>query len=239
MGVVLYRSLDYARDDRKGFIMTIAENIAAIQKRIAVLARDHHRAPDTVTLIAASKQQPDVHIDAALAAGHVVFGENRVQEAQRRWIPRRALYPHLQLHLIGPLQTNKVHDAVMLFDVIHTLDREKLADALQTEMIRQGRTLRCLVQVNTGDEPQKSGIAVKDLPRLLTHCRKIGLPVSGLMCIPPVGEDPAPHFQRLAALAHTHNLAHLSMGMSADYQTAIACGATLIRLGSGIFGARA
>lgn len=217
---------------------TIAENIADIQKRMDRAARDHHRDPSQITLIGVSKQQPGSRIDAALAAGQLVFGENRVQEAQMHWASRRDRYARLQLHLIGPLQTNKVAAAVALFDVIHTLDREKLADALRAEMVAQGRTVRCLVQVNTGDETQKSGIAAQDLSRLLTHCRRIGLPISGLMCIPPQAEPPGPHFQLLSALAHQYDLAHLSMGMSADYEQAIAAGATLVRVGSGVFGDR-
>ena len=222
----------------KYFMTTIAENIALIEKRIAMAARAQGRDPANVTLIAVAKQQPEDRIAAALAAGQRVFGENRVQDAQKRWAERRLLYPHLQLHLIGPLQTNKIAAAVALFDVIHTLDREKLADGLRAEMIRQGKTVRALVQVNTGAEPQKSGVAVADLPRLLGHCRRIQLPVSGLMCIPPVNEPPEAHFKLLRDLAKTHDLAHLSMGMSADYEHAVACGATLVRIGSGVFGAR-
>lgn len=217
---------------------TIAENIAVIQKRITLAARAQQRDPAMVTLIAVSKQQPAARVDAALAAGQRVFGENRVQEAEQRWAARRLLYPQLQLHLIGPLQTNKIAAAVTLFDVIHTVDREKLADGLKAEMNRQGKTVRCLVQVNTGAEAQKAGVAVADLPRLLSHCRRIHLPVSGLMCIPPVEAPPAAHFKILRDLAKTHDLAHLSMGMSADYEEAVACGATLVRVGAGVFGER-
>lgn len=218
--------------------MTIAENITLIQKRIALAAKRVNRDSPTVTLVAVSKQQPEERIDAALAAGQRVFGENRVQEGLRHWAERRQRYPDLQLHLIGPLQTNKTREAVGLFDVIHTLDRARLADALRAEMVRQGKTIRILVQVNTGAEPQKAGVAVNDLSPLLTHCRRIGLAISGLMCIPPVDVQPDAHFKMLRDLAHTYNLAHLSMGMSADYETAVAYGATLVRVGSGVFGGR-
>lgn len=189
-------------------------------------------------LVAVSKMQPDDRVDALLAAGQRVFGENRVQEAQARWTARRALYPDLQLHLIGPLQTNKVRDAVALFDVIQTLDRVRLADALRAEMEAQGRHLPCFIQVNTGDEEQKAGVAIDALPALLGHARGIGLNVTGLMAIPPVDEPPALHFALLKKLAAQHNLPHLSMGMSSDFEKAVALGATHVRIGSALFGAR-
>lgn len=209
-----------------------AEDIA---KRIAAITA---MAAARATVIAVSKQQPAGRISAALAAGQRHFGENRVQEAKERWAGHRTAYPDLVLHMIGPLQTNKVRDAVALFDRIHTLDRPKLADVLVAEMKRQNRFLPCLIQVNTGDEPQKAGISPAGVGDLLAHCRAGDMTVDGLMCIPPVAEDPVPHFTCLAALARTHGLEHLSMGMSNDYEAALECGATFIRVGSGIFGAR-
>lgn len=190
-------------------------------------------------LIAVSKQQPDHKITEALKAGLRIFGENKVQEAHTRWSPRRAEYNDLQLHLIGPLQTNKVSDAVALFDVIHTLDREKLAVALQKEMEKQGRNLPCFIQVNTGNEPQKSGISLADLPAFYDFCIHDGnLDVQGLMCIPPVAEPPSLHFGLLADQAKRLDLPFLSMGMSNDYAKALQYGATHIRVGTAIFGER-
>lgn len=192
-----------------------------------------------VTLVAVSKQQPDEKIDAALDAGQRVFGENRVQEAISRWGHRRADYPDLRLHLIGPLQTNKVAEAVALFDVIEVVDREKLAAALAKEMAKQDRHLPCLVQVNTGEEEQKSGISPQETVAFVRHCQSHhGLNITGLMCIPPADEEPAMHFALLAKLAKTCGLAELSMGMSGDYLEAIKFGATSVRVGSAIFGAR-
>lgn len=192
-----------------------------------------------VTLVAVSKQQPDEKIDAALDAGQRVFGENRVQEAISRWGHRRADYPDLRLHLIGPLQTNKVADAVALFDVIEVVDREKLAAALAKEMAKQDRHLPCLVQVNTGEEEQKSGISPQETVAFVRHCQSHhGLNITGLMCIPPADEEPAMHFALLAKLAKTCGLSELSMGMSGDYLEAIKFGATSVRVGSAIFGAR-
>lgn len=192
-----------------------------------------------VTLVAVSKQQPDEKIDAALDAGQRVFGENRVQEAISRWGHRRADYPDLRLHLIGPLQTNKVAEAVALFDVIEVVDREKLAAALAKEMAKQDRHLPCLVQVNTGEEEQKSGISPQETVAFVRHCQSHhGLNITGLMCIPPADEEPAMHFALLAKLAKTCGLSELSMGMSGDYLEAIKFGATSVRVGSAIFGAR-
>lgn len=208
---------------------TIAGRIATIRSRID---------PVRTTLIAVSKKQSADRIDAALAAGQRVFGENRVQEAQERWMPRRAAYPDLRLHLIGPLQTNKARDAVALFDVIHTLDRVRLADVLRDEMQRQNRHLPCLIQVNSGNEQQKSGVTAASLPSLLAHCGDIGITVTGLMCIPPVDEPPAKHFMLLKDLAAQSHLHDLSMGMSNDYAEAAALGATYIRVGSAVFGSR-
>ncbi len=219
--------------------MSIAENIAAIHENIAAICQEWKRKPFDVTLVAVSKMQPDERIEAALEAGQRVFGENRVQEAQQRWAARRVSYPDLKLHLIGALQTNKAADAVALFDVIETLDREKLALVLSAEMKKQDRHLPCLIQVNTGDEAQKSGIAPGDLPAFLKFCRaECGLNICGLMCIPPVDDPPAFHFAMLKKLADENGLGFLSMGMSADFEKAIPLGATHIRVGSGVFGAR-
>jgi len=212
---------------------------AGIIKAIQIAARNADRDQSDIELIAVSKQQPEDRIEAVLAEGFRVFGENRVQEAQTRWADRRAIYPDLRLHLIGPLQSNKTADAVALFDVIHTVDREKIARTLSQEMVRQNRRLDCFIQVNTGDEPQKSGISPKDLPAFADFCQsEQELSVVGLMCIPPADENPAIHFGFLRHLARQAGLTGLSMGMSADFETAIAFGATHIRVGSAIFGDR-
>lgn len=202
-----------------------------------------HATSSSAQLVAVSKRQPAEKIQAALNAGHRVFGENRVQEAQEHWGSyehgHRAHYSDLKLHLIGPLQTNKTADAVALFDVIETLDREKLARALSKEMKKQGRHLPCFIQVNTGEEEQKSGITPSKLDEFYRYCTKdCGLNVTGLMCIPPVDDAPAMHFGLLATLAKTLNVPNLSMGMSGDYRTALQLGATHIRVGSGVFGQR-
>lgn len=216
----------------------ITENLAQVSRKIADAARDHGRDPSAITLVAVSKQQPDDRIGDALGAGLRIFGENRVQEAQERWTARRAPYPDLRLHLIGPLQTNKAQDAVELFDVIETVDRIKLADALKTAMDKLGKTPACLIQVNTGAEAQKAGVLLADFPALLAHCRAIGLSIAGLMCIPPVDQPPALHFALLKKLAAENGLGVLSMGMSHDFESAIALGATHIRIGTALFGAR-
>lgn len=217
----------------------IAENIETLHSEIATISKEHGRDPAGVKLIAVSKKQPDARIGEALAAGHRIYGENRVQEAEERWAARRVDYPDLELHLIGPLQTNKVKEAVALFDVIQSVDREKLARALAREMEKQGRRLPCLIQVNTGEEEQKSGIIPADLPDFLTFCRgECGLDITGLMCIPPIDDPPALHFALLNKLAAAHELKELSMGMSGDYRHAVALGATSIRVGTGVFGAR-
>ena len=216
----------------------ISDNLAEINSAIAKAAMAANM-PHQVELIAVSKQQPDDRIDAALEAGQRVFGENRVQEAMGRWVHRRADYPDLKLHLIGPLQTNKAADAVALFDVIEVLDREKLASALAKEMQRQNRHLPCLVQVNTGEEDQKSGIFPNEAVAFAHHCRDhYGLNITGMMCIPPADEEPAMHFALLAKLAKEAGLTTLSMGMSGDYLEAIKFGATSVRVGSAIFGER-
>jgi PLP dependent protein len=192
-----------------------------------------------ITLIAVSKQQPDERIEESLASGQRVFGENRVQEAFERWRPHKIKYPNLQLHLIGPLQSNKVKDAVAFFDVIHTVDRPKIAIALAREMKAASLSLPCFIQVNTGEEDQKAGIVSADLDRFLSFCRDdAGLQIVGLMCIPPIDEEPAMHFALLKKLADRYDLPQISMGMSSDFDTAISFGATHIRVGSAFFGER-
>lgn len=219
--------------------MSITENLETIHHKIAKAAASAGRAPADVSLVAVSKRQPPEKIREALAAGHRCFGENRVQEAHEHWSALKADYPDLRLHLIGPLQTNKVKEAVALFDVIETLDREKLAHKLAAEMSAQGKRLPCFIQVNTGEEPQKAGISPSDLPAFLSFCRKdCGLDIAGLMCIPPVDDPPALHFALLKNLATEHALSDLSMGMSDDFEKAVAAGATYVRVGTGIFGAR-
>ena len=222
--------------------LSIAKNIADIQHKIK-LAQQAYNAKTNITkqatLVAVSKRQPDDRIDAALVAGQRVFGENRVQEAQGRWVPRRDRHADLTLHLIGPLQTNKAADAVALFDVIEVVDRPKLAKALGDEMIRQNRQLECYIQVNTGKEAQKSGIAPEDADDFIAYCRdEAGLNITGLMCIPPIDEEAAMHFALLQTIAKRNHLSILSMGMSDDFEEAIAFGATAVRIGSAIFGAR-
>jgi pyridoxal phosphate enzyme (YggS family) len=220
----------------------VAARLAAVQSQMAaaMAQRPSASTANSVTLVAVSKRQSEAKIDAALTAGQRVFGENRVQEATSRWAARRAQYVDLTLHLIGPLQTNKVAEAVALFDVIEVVDREKLASALATEMTRQNRNLPCFIQVNTGEEPQKSGILPDQLDNFFIFCRDdLGLSIQGLMCIPPVDEDAAMHFALLSSMAKRLNLSNLSMGMSNDYTDAIGFGATSVRVGSAIFGARA
>ena len=213
--------------------------LATIQSRIDKAAAGTGRKAAEITLIAVSKQQPEARIDSALKEGLRVFGENRVQEAQQRWQPRRPLYPDLELHLIGPLQSNKAADAVALFDILHTIDRPKIAKAVKQEMDKQNRQLTCFIQVNTGEEQQKAGIAPKEIPDFLAFCRsEIGLNIAGLMCIPPVDEEAAMHFALLKTYAEQQSLTHLSMGMSGDFERAIAFGATHIRVGSALFGER-
>jgi PLP dependent protein len=216
----------------------VAAQRAAILARIAAAAKAAHRAPESVTLVAVSKLQPDERIDAALAAGHRVFGENRVQEAQARWSARRAHFAGLHLRLVGPLQTNKAIDAVALFDAIDVLDREKLAQALADAAQKAGRCPDVLVQVNTGEEPQKAGVPPAEADAFIAAARSYGLPVKGLMCIPPVDEEPAMHFALLAKIAARNGLCELSMGMSDDFETAVRFGATQVRVGSAFFGAR-
>ena len=219
----------------------VANQLAAVQSQIK-MAKDRRPpryAADPVTLVAVSKRQPEEKIDAALAAGQRIFGENRVQEASQRWKDRRMVYSDLTLHLIGPLQTNKSAEAVALFDVIEVVDREKLARALAKEMTDQNRILPCYIQVNTGEEPQKSAILPDQLADFAHFCKdELALSIIGLMCIPPVDEEAAMHFALLNTMAHRLNLPKLSMGMSGDYIEAIGFGATSVRVGSAIFGVR-
>jgi PLP dependent protein len=218
----------------KSRFMVITNRIAAIATRIKSVS-----GQTPVTLVAVSKVQPDDRIIQALDAGQRVFGENRVQEAQERWGHRRAMFPDLRLHLIGPLQSNKAADAVALFDVIETLDRPKLAATLGALAKTVAKMPTLLVQVNTGEEPQKAGIAPSELANFLTECRNVhGLKIDGLMCIPPVAEHPAMHFALLEKLAKRHGLTTLSMGMSDDFEVGIAFGATHVRVGSAVFGER-
>ncbi len=217
----------------------VAENLALVQESILSAAQKAGRAPDDVRLVAVSKTHPPETIKAALTAGHRVFGENRVQEAQAKWPALKADYPDTRLHLIGPLQSNKARAAVDLFDVIETVDRPKLARALARHMDEAGRRPDILIQVNTGDEPQKAGVSPPNADALIALARdKLGLPVAGLMCIPPQDEEPSLHFAFLREIAKRHGLKELSMGMSADYAIAIQFGATLVRVGTAIFGAR-
>ncbi len=217
----------------------IAARRASILARMDAAARAAGRDPNTVKLVAISKQQPDDRIDAMVAAGHRLFGENRVQEAQARWEGRRRAFPDLELRLVGPLQTNKAEDAVRLFDAIDSVDRDRLAAVLARAAQKVGRCPEILVQVNTGEEPQKAGVLPADADALIKAVRdSYGLPVNGLMCIPPLEENPAMHFALLAKIADRNGLPELSMGMSDDFETAIRFGATQVRVGSGLFGAR-
>ncbi len=214
-------------------------SLADIRTRIAAACVRAGRAPQDVTLIAVSKVQPDGRVRAVLEAGHRIFGENRVQEAEDRWPPLRQEYDGVRLHLIGPLQTNKLGRALALFEAIHSLDRDSLARKLAAAVQARGACPTLFVEVNTGDEPQKAGVAPAGLETFLDACRRdYDLPVAGLMCIPPADEDPGPHFALLARLAAGHGLGGLSMGMSGDFELAIAHGATHVRVGSAIFGAR-
>ena len=217
----------------------ITANLALIRERIAEATARANRPADAVTLVAVSETHPAEAVAEALEAGQTVFGENRVQEAAGKFPALRSAWPALRLHVIGGLQTNKARDAVRLADVIESLDRPKLAAALAEAMAKEGRCPELLVQVNTGDEPQKAGIPRAEAEGFLRACREEwDLPVRGLMCIPPAAEDPRPHFLHLAELAARHALPVLSMGMSGDFEAAIACGATHVRVGSAIFGSR-
>ncbi|WP_428490181.1 YggS family pyridoxal phosphate-dependent enzyme [Rhodopila sp.] len=217
---------------------SITDNLRRVQDRIAGAAIAAGRQPEAITLVAVSKTKPIGSVAAALAAGQAVFGENRVQEAAAKFPPLRAAHT-LSLHLIGGLQTNKARDAVRIADVIEALDRPRLADAIATAIAGEGRTPELLIEVNTGSEPQKSGIARDDADGFIADCKgRFGNALKGLMCVPPQGQDPRPHFTWLADRAARHGLATVSMGMSADFEAAIACGATWVRVGSAIFGSR-
>lgn len=218
---------------------TVASRLAAVRAAIARAAAEAGRDPAAITLVAVSKTNPVEAIAEAIAAGQRVFGENRVQEAQAKFPALRQRYPDLELRLIGHLQSNKAGDAVALFDVIESIDSEKLARAIAKEAQRQNRKPRCLIQVNIGAEAQKSGVAVEDTKALVNRCRdELGLAVDGLMCIPPAEGDPAPHFDRMRAMADRLDLKVRSMGMSGDYPQAIKSGATHVRVGTAIFGSR-
>ena len=216
-----------------------ADHLAEVRGRIAAAARAAGRDPANVTLVAVSKTHGADRVRELLAAGHRVFGENRVQEAEEKFPALKADYPDLKLHLIGPLQTNKAREAVALFDTIESVDRERLAASLAKEMARAGKRRDCFIQVNTGEEPQKAGVLPAELDAFVAACRDgHKLPVVGLMCIPPVDEEPALHFALLAKMAARNGLARISMGMSADYEIAVRLGATHVRVGSALFGAR-
>ncbi|MBB3563523.1 hypothetical protein FHX06_004872 [Rhizobium sp. BK512] len=219
--------------------MELQERLNEVRSRIDAAGRDAGRQDRAVQLVAVSKTFEADTIRLAIEAGQRIFGENRVQESQGKWPGLKAETPDIELHLIGPLQSNKSAEAVALFDVIETVDREKIARAIAEEMKRQGKALRLYVQVNTGLEPQKAGIAPDGTPAFVDFCRgELGLGIEGLMCIPPADENPGPHFALLAKLAEKCGVKKLSMGMSGDYETAIAFGATSVRVGSAIFGAR-
>ncbi len=214
-------------------------SLADIQTRLADACTRHGRNPDDVTLIAVSKVQPLDRVEAVLNEGHRIFGENRLQEAQGKWPAFREKFDGIELHLIGPLQTNKTRAAMELFDAIHTVDRPKLAHTIARIAEETGACPDLFIQVNTGDENQKAGCSVDDVDALVAECRELNLPVIGLMCIPPVDETPSLHFALLAKIAARNGLENLSMGMSGDFEQAIAQGATHIRVGSAIFGERA
>jgi pyridoxal phosphate enzyme (YggS family) len=216
-----------------------SDRLAEVKSHISAAARAASRDPAEVTLVAVSKTHGADRVRELLAAGQRVFGENRVQEAEEKYPALKAEFPDIELHLIGPLQTNKARDAVELFDVIQSVDRERLAVALAKEMARLGKRPACYIQVNTGEEPQKAGIAPAELDAFVAACRDTHkLPVVGLMCIPPVDEEPALHFALLAKMAARNGLACVSMGMSADYETAVRLGATHVRVGTALFGHR-
>jgi pyridoxal phosphate enzyme (YggS family) len=212
--------------------------LAAVEANIARICKPARRNPEDVTLIAVSKTRPAEQIAPLLAAGHRVFGENRVQEAQAKWPGLRERYPEAQLHLIGQLQSNKADEAVAAFDAIHSLDRGSLLKALAKAMNKAGRRVPCFVQVNIGDEGQKGGCPIAEVPAFLSKVRDADIPVAGLMCLPPADTEPAPFFALLAKLAHDNGVEGLSMGMSGDYETAVQLGATHVRVGTALFGQR-
>ncbi|EPX82680.1 pyridoxal phosphate enzyme, YggS family [Rubellimicrobium thermophilum DSM 16684] len=212
--------------------------LEAVRARLAAAEAAAGRPPGSVALIAVSKEQPEDRVRAVLEAGHRLFGENRVQEARARWEPLTAATPGIMIHLVGPLQTNKARAAMALFAAIHSLDRPRLAETLARLADERGACPDLLVQVNTGEEPQKAGVAPGEARALLALTRRLSLPVQGLMCIPPEGADPVPHFRLLRAMAESEGLSWLSMGMSGDFETAVAEGATHVRVGRAVFGAR-
>ncbi|MCC3246956.1 YggS family pyridoxal phosphate-dependent enzyme [Methylocystis sp. WRRC1] len=219
--------------------MTIIDRLNETKASIARAATDCGRDPAEVTLVCVTKTFPAEDVVPLLDAGHRVFGENRVQEAMGKWPALREKYPDIELHLIGPLQSNKTQEAVETFDVIQSVDREKIAKALSEEMAKTGRRPRLFVQVNTGAEPQKAGVLPEEADAFIAACReKYGLEIAGLMCVPPVDEQASPHFALLADIAARNGLRELSMGMSSDYELAIQLGATYVRVGSAIMGAR-
>jgi pyridoxal phosphate enzyme (YggS family) len=219
--------------------VSVQENLSSILARIDAARKAAIAPAPSTTLVAVTKTQGAEQVRPALAAGHRVFGENRVQEAARKWPDLKSEHVGIELHLIGPLQTNKVKDAVQLFDVIETLDRPRLAHALAAEVARSGRSPRFFVQINTGEEPQKAGVTPTQASELLAICRDLNLSIAGLMCIPPIDQAPAPHFALLREIAKAHAITELSMGMSDDFETAIRFGATHVRIGTAIFGPRA
>ncbi|MBN9673179.1 YggS family pyridoxal phosphate-dependent enzyme [Roseibium aggregatum] len=220
-------------------MVTAADRLSDVKTEIRSAETEFGRAEGSVRLIAVSKTFDIDAIRPVLEAGQRVFGENRVQEAMGKWPALRQEFEGIELHLIGPLQSNKAKEAVATFDVIHTVDRPKIAKALKAEMVKQGRDLPCFIQVNTGEEPQKAGIAPKDVDGFVRDCRdEVGLDVVGLMCIPPVDEAPGEHFALLEKIAGRNGLSEISMGMSSDYRVAIGFGATCVRVGSAIFGTR-
>ena len=217
----------------------IQDNLRAVKARIAEAAAAAGRDPADVTLVAIAKTHPPGTIRLAIAAGQRIFGENRVQEAEEKWPALKAEFPDLRLHLVGTLQRNKAKRAVQLFDAIETIDRPELARAIAAEIARSGRRPKCFVQVNTGDEPQKGGVRPEDADAFIAACRDdIGLTVDGLMCVPPLEDEPSLHFALLREIARRNGVAELSMGMSGDFETAIQFGATHVRVGTAIFGER-
>jgi len=217
----------------------VAANLDLVLDQINQAELSAGRPTGAARLVAVSKTQPVEAIRPALAAGHRLYGENRVQEAQAKWPELKAEFPDARLHLIGPLQTNKVKQAVALFDAIQTLDRPKLAKAIATEIARSGKEIDCFIEINVGEEEQKAGIAPQEADAFIAMCRDdLALPIMGLMCIPPAAAEPAPYFALLAKIAERNELAEISMGMSADYETAIEFGASLVRVGTAIFGPR-
>lgn len=217
---------------------SMSKSLAHVRDTISKYQEQYPAVARHVTVMGASKTQPPEVIASAIVAGITDFGENRVQEAEAKWPALKAAYPQVRLHLIGPLQTNKVKQAVALFDVIQTVDRPKLAQALAQEMVRTGRRLPCFIQVNIGKESQKAGVMPEEVGGLMSYCKTIDLPVQGLMCVPPHNQPPAPHFAMLREMAKQYALPKLSMGMSEDYETAIRLGSTCIRLGRVLFGER-